>query len=299
LFPLLVNLFNGVKEKNWFLKRSNFLGLGFLTPLAALMLICILIGKDFFSDYAVYLHKIVQGDFSEGWSLPVEYFWHAEHGFILIVGSLIIAALFQYVKERHRFLSITFGGILFVYLCLAIPSLAHIFVVYARTARQWMPFLVLAAAYGLSVLQDWKPGGRWLINGLITLSIVQALWNYQLSYKIIYPREFVQQIQKQYPDFRISDKMMGFSAPLICKNNGFLAENFHIFHNWTGSSPSVQGEILMKAPHPENFLPHQYDGYTPAERQALREENIEMVFYKLDPGSYRDIENCYQPKTEK
>ena len=303
-FALFVNLFNGMKEKHWFVKRSTFLGLGFLAPLVLLLLLCFLIGKDFLSDYGIYLQKITQGSFSEGWSLPFEYFWHAEHGFILIVGIFTIFALFHLKEKENKILYIGFGGTLFVYLGLVIPSnFTHTFVVYARTARQLMPFLVLTTAYGLSFLQFWKPAGRLLTNIVIAVLFVQAAWNYRLEYKLFYPQEFIQELQKQYPDFEISSKMMRFYAPLVCRNNSVLAINYHYIYTWPQSLPTVQGDILMRAPHPINFLPYQYDGYPPAERQAIRAEEIEMFFYKIDnrylTSHKNDIENCYQVKKEK
>jgi hypothetical protein len=300
-FTLVVNIINGAKEKRWFWKRSTFLGLGFLTLLALLLLLCFLVGKDFLGDYDIYLQKITQGSFSEGWSLPFEYFWHAEHGLIVVVGLLIILALLHLkLKEKgNKILYIGLGGTLFVYLGLVIPSnFTHTFVVYARTARQLMPFLVLTTAYGLSCLQTWQPGGRWLANIVVAVIFVQAVWNYRLEYKLIYPQKFIQELQTQYPDFEISSKMMRFYAPLVCQNNGVLAINYHYIYTWPQSIPSVQGDLLMQAPHPVNFLPYQYDGFTPAERQAIRAEKIEMYFYKID-NSYltshkKDIENCYQ-----
>jgi hypothetical protein len=58
----------------------------------------------------------------------------------------------------------------------------------------------------------------------------------------------------------------------------------------------------MKASHPINFLPHQYEGYTPRERGAIREENLEMILYRPDAdfwASYKnEIENCYQVKRD-
>lgn len=296
-FPMMVSTFNGAKEKYWFVKRPMFLGLGFLTPLAILLTFCFVIGKDFFSDYGVYLQKIVQGSFSEGWSLPFEYFWHAEHGFIVVVALLTLVSLFLFLKKRNKFLYIALGGTIFVYLCLVIPSnVTHTFVVYARTTRQLLPFLVLTAAYGLDNLYSWKPGGRWLVNALIAIIFVQAAWNYRLAYKIIYPREFIQKIQERYPDFRISEKMMLFYAPLICKDSDFLAVNFHVFYNWPHPLPPIQGHILLSAPHPDNFPAYQYDGYTPEQRQVIRQENFKMEFYKLDVNPEMEIENCYQVK---
>jgi hypothetical protein len=166
--------------------------------------------------------------------------------------------------------------------------------VYARTTRQLIPFLVLTAAYGLDNLYSWKPGGRWLVNALIAIIFVQAAWNYRLAYKIVYPREFIQEIQEQHPDFRISEKMMRFYAPLICKNSGFLAVNFHVFYNWPHPLPPIQGYILLSAPHPDNFLAYQYDGYSPEERQLIRQVNFKMEFYKLEVNPEIKIENCYQ-----
>lgn len=301
IFPMIVNIFNGAKEKYWIVKRPALLALGFLMPLAILLMVCFVIGKDFFSDYGVYLQKIVQGSFSEGWSLPFEYFWHAEHGFFAIVGFLTFVALFLFFRKRNKFLYIALGGTLFVYLCLVIPSnLTHTFVVYARTARQLMPFLVLAAAYGLSYFHEWKPGSSWLVNITIAFFFIQATWNYGLAYKIIYPGEFVQKAQEQYPGFEISSKMMRFYAPLVCKNNGLIAKNYHYIYTWPQLAPTVQGDILMRTPHPINVLHYQYDGYTPAERGAIRAEYFEMVLYKPDANYLaslkNEIENCNQGK---
>lgn len=298
-FPMIVSIFNGTKEKHWIVKRPAFLALGFLTPLAILLMVCFVIGKDFFSDYGVYLQKIVQGSFSEGWSLPFEYFWYAEHGFIVIVGLFSLVALILFLKDRNRYLYIAIGGTLFIYLCLAIPSnILHIFVVYARTARQLLPFLILLTAYGLAALQSWKPGSRWLANIIVAAILVQAAWNYQLSSKIVYPREFIQDIQQQYPEFEVSSKMMRFYSPLICQHQGFLLLNFHYIYNWSKTPTDIRGELLLQAPHPVKFQPHLYEGYTPEERRAIRKENFEMAFYKLDAdylaSHKKDIERCNQ-----
>ena len=163
-----------------------------------------------------------------------------------------------------------------------------------------MPFLVLTAAYGLAYVHSWKPGGRWLATIVMAIVLVQAAWNYGSSYRNIYPREFVQEVQKQHPDFKISSNMMRFYAPLVCKNNSLLLANFHYLYGWSESVPVVQGDVLMSAPHPINFLPYQFDGYSPQERQAIRQESFEMVLYKPD-ASYlamfnNEIENCYQAK---
>ncbi len=300
-FGMSVNLFNGTKEKHWFWKRSLFLGLGFLISLSLLLGIYLATGKDFFDSYRVYIQKITQGAFGEGWSLPFVYFWHAEHFLFPILGLLCIATLFRMQKQADMTARVGLAGFLFIYLCLVIPSnLTHSFVVYGRLARQLMPFLVLAAASSLGYLAARKPAGRWLVNSLIIILVLQLLWNYRSSYLLVYPREFAREVQENYPDFQISPKMMGFFAPLVCHNNGFLAVNFHYIYDWSQPMPPVQGEILLKASHPVNFLPYQYEGYPPEQRQELRRRNFEMIFSRLDASSLSNatqgIENCYHEK---
>jgi hypothetical protein len=300
-FGMAVNLFNSAKEKGWFLKRTVFLGLGFLIPLAVLLRILFFIENDAFKNYGVYLQTITQGDFSEGWSLPFAYLWHAEHSLILVFALLAMIVLSHFRKQSVMASRLGLLGVMFIYLCMVIPSnLTHSFVVYGRLARQLMPFLVLAAASGLVYVASSKSGRQWLINSLILFLILQSIWNYRSSYLLVFPREFVGEVQEKYPEFRISPKMMQFYAPLVCQEDGFLAANFHYLYDWSQPVPPVQGEILFKASHPVNFLPYQYEGYTPMQRQNLRRHNFEMIFYRLDQdylsNATVDIENCYQEK---
>jgi hypothetical protein len=193
------------------------------------------------------------------------------------------------------------AGVLFIYLCLVIPSnLTHSFVVYGRLARQLMPFLVLAAADGLRFLDLLKPRIQWLINILILFLFAQAAWNYHLSYLLVYPREFASEVQTKYPDFEISSKMMQFYAPSVCQDNGYLAANFHYLYDLSQPVPQVYGKVLLRAAHPVNFLPYQYEGYSPEQRIYLRRQDYEMIFYSLDRTDQSDapmnIENCNQGK---
>ena len=277
------------------------IGLGFLLPLVLTGSILLFLGRDVIDNLNVYLQTITQGAFSEGWRLPFDYFWHAEHGFFPIIGLIAFAALIHLHKHDDRISRIGWLGIVFVYLCLVIPSnLTHSFVVYGRLARQLMPFLVLAAGGGLSLVAALKPAGKWLVYGIFLFLILQSIWNYRSSYLLVYPREFVQEVQVNYPDFDISPKMMRFYAPLVCQYHGFLAANVHYLYDWTQTDPPAAGEFLLQVSHPVNFLPYQYEGYTPQQRQELRERNFQMVFSRLDEVTAANIngfiENCYQER---
>jgi hypothetical protein len=62
----------------------------------------------------------------------------------------------------------------------------------------------------------------------------------------------------------------------------------------------IPGTVLMSALHPINFLPYQYEGYTPEQRQAFRNARLFMVFFKVKPDLATEaelkkmgIKNCF------
>lgn len=44
------------------------------------------------------------------------------------------------------------------------------------------------------------------------------------------------------------------------------------------------GRVLLARPHPLQYLPYQYEGYTPEQRAALRATDIRMRLVELRPG---------------
>jgi hypothetical protein len=53
------------------------------------------------------------------------------------------------------------------------------------------------------------------------------------------------------------------------------------------SPPAVQlppdYALLAAAPHPLQFLPYQYEGYDPSQREVLRSSDIRMRLLLVDP----------------
>jgi len=158
----------------------------------------------------------------------------------------------------------------------------HSFVVYGRLARQLIPFVVLLSAQGLIQIENRLISSR-LVTMLILLVIfIQAAWNFSESYKLNYPREFVTEAQSKFPGFEFSSKRLAFGAPVICQNNGYVMESAKYYVTPPDSIPQVQGQLLLSAPHPENFLPYQFDGDTPAIRRIFQLQKLRMNFYKAD-----------------
>jgi hypothetical protein len=117
---------------------------------------------------------------------------------------------------------------------------------------------------------------------LLLAAVVQAIWNFNVTIRVIFPRDFVREVQAQYADFSFSPKRFSFGAPEVCENNGYAIQNAKYFLEAPEIVPAVPGEILLAASHPVNFLPYQYEGYTPEQQQAFRQAQLKMVFYRLD-----------------
>jgi hypothetical protein len=253
---------------------------GFIVPAILLIGFSLLAGTNLLTEYSVFSTTVSQGSYAEGWSLPFEYFWHTEHLVFIALTVLSISTLFRTDEERKSAL-VWIGAILFIYLCLLVLSVfLNSFVVYGRLARQMMPFLILPAASGLAGIEREFPSGRRLVRGILAVLVLQAAWNFSASLKLTYPREFAWEAQTKYPVIEFSEKRLAFGAPTLCRNNGFILEYVKRFAVPPEPNPQVQGQLLLSAPHPDTFLPYQYEGYTREERQVLRQLNPQMRLYK-------------------
>lgn len=296
-FAMIVNaLINDSKIKG-ILKKAAVTGTGFLAPLALLIIVMFWSGTNMVSAYQLFATSITQGSFEEGWSLPFEYFWHAEHATILFLGLLAVYAIIGIFRIKQKQASVGAYGVVFIYICLLIPSVfLHSFVVYARLARQLLPFLILLAANGLAQLEQHKVARYNIPMAVLAVILVQAVWNFGSSYQLYYPRQFSEELQAQFHGFEFSSKRLAYGAPTVCQNNGYVIENTKYFLSAPTTTQSVEGEILRDISHPVNFLPYQYEGYTPEQRQEFREQRIRMRFYQVDDEFISDpgmeIKNC-------
>ncbi|HEX5807293.1 MAG TPA: hypothetical protein VFY25_01400, partial [Anaerolineales bacterium] len=299
-FAMLVHLLTGDKTMTRMFQKAIFTGAGFVTPFVLLIGAGFLAGVDMVSAYRLFSQSITQGNFEEGWSLPFAYFWYIEHTIIIILGALALLAVLNIFKGAGRYTSLWLAGLLFVYVCLVVPSVfLHHFVVYGRLARQMMPFLILLSAEGLASLEQRVPLGKGIIGVIMAVIFVQAAWNFTESYNLAYPREFVAEAQARFPKFEFSSKRFAFGAPVICQNNGFLMENAKYYVDPPEEIPQVHGQLLMSALHPSNFRPYQYDGDPPTTRRAFDQLKLRMKFYKADQAfiseensARRTIKNC-------
>ena len=298
-FAMLVHVLIRDKQISSMIQKAIVTAIGFMTPLVLVILAMLWSGTDMISAYQFFATSITQGIFEEGWSIPFEYFWHTEYTIVLILGGLAILAIINPSKARRRYTWLWAGGILFIYLCLVIPSMLEYFVVYARLARQMIPLLVLLAAQGLLELEKQIAYGRRVTQLIFAVIFIQAAWNYTAAFQIGFPRDFATQAQVRFPGFEFSSKRLAYGAPVICQNNGYIIENTKFYVEPPERIPQVKGQLLLSALHPTNYLPYLYEGDPPEFRQAYRNLKLQMNFYKADEAfmaetnpEWTAIESC-------
>ena len=177
------------------------------------------------------------------------------------------------------------------------------FVVYARLARQMLPFLILLAAQGLIQLEHRVAHSRQIIQVMFIVIFAQAAWNYSSAYRIGFPRDFAAEAQVQFSDFEFSSKRLAFGAPVVCQHNGYVIENAKFYIAPPERVPQVEGQLLLSAQHPVNYLPYLYEGDPTDFRQAYRRLKLKMNLYKADPEfmseanpEWTAIEDCVAPE---
>lgn len=282
-FVMLASILRNNENCIRVVQKTIFTATGFAAPLLILVLSMSGSGTNMISAYRLFASSITQGSFSEGWSIPFEYFWHAEYSVILILSLLAILAVIRSPAEQKPLVAVWASGVLLIYLCLFVSSvMLREFVVYGRLARQMLPFLMLLAANGLTQLDLSRLAPYRLTRILLVLAVAQASWNFLLSYRLSYPRQITEELQAEFPGFEFSTKRLAFGAPTLCQSGGYAMENAKYFLQAPESTQQISGKVLWEAAHPLNFLPYQYEGYTSQQRQEFREQKLQMRFYKVD-----------------
>jgi len=248
------------------LRRALFSGLGLVAAIGVVVVGSLVVGENLIRALAEFSGQVDQGDFREGWRLPWEYLWHAEH-VIVLVWLFAPAWVLVHARSRRvpRAVRVGLIGLAFVYSALVATSVVtHTFVVYGRLARQMVPFLCLISAAALAdFLRARSPRTRVLLGAAVALSlIVQAAFNFATPLRQVFPAEFLREARR--------DGRIGADADLVILNAK---------HLYPGPETIVlppRYAVLTHEPHPLQYLPYQYEGYTRAQREALRSADIEM-----------------------
>jgi len=242
-------------------RRALLTVVGLASVLGIVVLVCAAVGAPVVENFLAFAKTVTQGSYDEGWRLPLEYLWHTEH--FLFVGWLGALAWCLYnwrVWLPVRTVRAGIIGIAVIYGALVLGSVVlNVFVVYGRLARQLVPFFCLITASVLVSL--WVARRRLALGAVMAGLLIQAGLNFRGPLMQQFPREFAR-----------SGEIRAERAG-VCETKGVYTHHLQEVSAFT--MPDGYTEMVT-ARHPLQFPPYQYEGFTAAQRQALRSADIRM-----------------------
>lgn len=225
---------------------------------------------------------VTDGYAPEGFTLPWAYFWHAEHGLLLLwlaAALLIVLERRPWNPGRRRTAMTWLSAAAFIYLGLGFTSaMLHVFVVMGRQSRQVVPFLCLAT--GAAAAELFTRARRSAVLAAICMAAlaVQAGWNFRQPLQQRFPRDVIQEITTKYGPIDFDNTIQGPPpAHEHVESQWVLFNAQHLFHPRAPRPPLPPSLLeVTRFPHPLQFLPYQYEGNSPMERQVLRSNDIAM-----------------------
>ncbi len=238
----------------------------------------------------------------EGWSVPWAFFWHSEHG-LLLLWAIGVVTLAWFCIRRSQicqgrgplWLAVILGG----YLIIAVGSIGPTkFSIHGRTARELVPFLSLATACAVTCLVNrWRWGRGMAIFGT-TLLVGQTLVNFHQPFVQQYPAEFERRVKRDFGPVRrdltvqgptledlwlpVQERAVDLAettnpeSESVASNSRYILYNVKYLAPVLGPKPARSGAVVVRAAHPLQFIPYSYEGYTPTERSILRSTDISM-----------------------
>jgi len=229
-----------------------------------------------------------QADFAEGWSLPWEYLWHAEHGLLvaLVTGCGIL--LWHVVRHpaqesRARLWLLCAAGIYAATVVLA-NGMERVGA-FGRQSRQLVPLLCLAGAAGL-----WRLGAHGRLRrpllACVSLSVAaQAAWSFATPLAQRFPREVARELTAAYGPLSRENTVVVEESPedVAVPGARFVLLNARYLYPASGLQPPRPGQVLFRTSHPQSYLPYQYEGLRPAERALLRSTDVSIRLLDTRP----------------
>ena len=282
---LAVSVFWRARSLSDVVRRGTLASLVFLAPPA------ILTGVSLIRHHKPYIVGMLefskstgfQCDMREGWSLPWVHLWHAEHGLLVLwlvaVAFLVWAAAKGDPGARGRgmlWLGMVAGiwGIIVLLSC-GLGKCGTM----GRHGRQMVPFLCLAAACGaVCLLSRVRPRRIWYFVGAALLG-GQTLVNFLPPLEQRFPNDLVREVNATWKDVRYDVTVRGPGLAYPPPANvapRYVLLNAQSLYPVEGSKDALSGQVILRHPHPLEYLPYQYEGYVPSERSRLRAIDISM-----------------------
>jgi hypothetical protein len=293
--------------------RAVGAALGAMSLPAILVAISILVGKPYLSqlrDFAGADH--LQGDAREGAVVPFFYFWYTEHSLALVWAAATLLALWYCWKDhrrKHSFVPLCLGALGASYGLLVLASVGMgAFPVFGRMARQLVPWLCFASAYGVS--RAFHEGSRYriaLATGCAALAI-QAGFNMSGPFRMHFPLDVRNAVYARYgavaydfsfngPENDISfvPDLDNTSERQISESSAYVLVNAEVLYPLVSLKEPVSGDVVFSVPYPYTFRPFQYEGLSPQMRDLLGKGDYSMRLIRRSTHSDNAKESPNQP----
>jgi hypothetical protein len=263
--------------------RALYATVGFVAVPAAIVLVELLTGAPLmFSGMRRLAGTVSDGYAPEGFSLPWAYLWHAEHALLLAwIGAafFVVVGRMGWNPRRWQTAATWVIAAAFIYLALGCSSaIFHVFVVMGRQTRQVVPFLCLATAAAAVELLERRRWPSWIVAAGVVALLAQTAWNFRQPLQQRFPRDVIAEITTKYGPIDFENTIEG--PPLTHEHveSRWVLLNAQHLYNPRAPRPPLPSSVIevMRFPHPQQFLPYQYEGLRPTERQVLRSSDISM-----------------------
>lgn len=242
-------------------------------------------GRSYWQQMVAFSHTVNQGLYSEGWSLPWEYFWHSENlpGLAVLLGitGALLAALHARRPVEWR-LKLWLGAAAMGYSWLVLFSVGlERFVVYARSVKPLVPFLCLAGGWAASRLLANQPrAARLLAAGCCVTALAQFAPHFTRIFPAEVEVDLLRNIGNPKHTLSVSGSLYRPLARPVQRPDLILA-NAQMLYPLRQFIDFPPGFALLTFEHPLSYLPFQYEGHNPRERTLLRTHDIRIRLIKL------------------
>jgi hypothetical protein len=255
--------------------RGFFTGIGFAL---ILVLLALTTQGQYIAGLLRFSGTVVQGAFSEGWSLPFEWMWYAERLFLLIWLIGLINALIISTRKIERRMIFWLLAIVTIYIVLVLGSVVlQKFVVNGRIARQLVPFMILSAAYGI----DHLPA---LSRRFVTIAAVLiAIPNLVLPFTIGTRRGAELRAQAEVGAFGHQSTLDG-PTWWPKTDDRYILLNTEWIYPVLGLKPVPEGRVVFSINHPYHFEALMYEALDPQMRAIIRSSPLNFQMALIDTG---------------
>lgn len=280
---LLLHLVQDGRTARSAVPRAVYAAIGFAAVPAVILVIQLATGAPLLiSGMRRLAGTVTDGYAPEGFSVPWPYFWHAEHGLLLL---WLVSALFvglgggAWNSARRRTAMKWVAAAVIIYLGLGVTSaMLHWFVVMGRQSRQLVPFFSLATAAAIAEVRDRRRWSRAVVAAGVALLTLQVGWNFRQPLQQRFPQDVIAEIRSKYGDVDLETTIEGPPDPQEHVASRWVLFNAeHLYHPRAPRPPLPSSDVeVVRYRHPLQFLPYQYEGFAPMERQLLRANDIAM-----------------------